>query len=434
MGHVHARKIYRDLQKRLDRWVVGAPETKSLFEILKICFTEEEARIASLMPMKFARISELSRRTGIEERKLDEKLEAMAEKGLILDLKDEVGNTVYVLSPTVVGFFEFSLMRVRDDISQKELAAHLNHYLFEEPGDIFLREAGRGPTMLFRTLFHEDLPGEEDFVEVLDYERASEIIRSSGRWAQGLCYCRHKAKHMGRACEYPLDICTSLGNAADFIIRRNLGREVSGEESMDTLVRAREMGLVQMADNVRNNVSFICHCCKCCCGILTGFRRLRPTGGLYTSPFEPELDECKCTGCGKCVAACPVDVITLKARTKEANSGENTEGKRKRSIASIDTRFCLGCGVCVRTCPNEALRFRKREKRFIPPESTYERIITMAIERGKLQHLIFDDFTKVTHRMLNVMLGIVLRLPPVKQTLLQDTVRSRFIGWLLDHS
>ena len=45
MGHVAAKSTYQELQQRLDRMPVGAPEHKAFYQILKLLFTEEEAFI-----------------------------------------------------------------------------------------------------------------------------------------------------------------------------------------------------------------------------------------------------------------------------------------------------------------------------------------------------------------------------------------------------
>jgi hypothetical protein len=56
----------------------------------------------------------------------------------------------------------------------------------------------------------------------------------------------------------------------------------------------------------------------------------------------------------------------------------------------------------------------------------------MAIERGKLQHLLLDEQVLWSHRALALVLGAILRLPPVKRALASEQVRSRYLERLLE--
>jgi hypothetical protein len=49
----------------------------------------------------------------------------------------------------------------------------------------------------------------------------------------------------------------------------------------------------------------------------------------------------------------------------------------------------------------------------------------MAIERGKLQNLIFDNHVLWSHRAMAGVLGVILKLPPVKQILASQQLKSR---------
>jgi hypothetical protein len=51
----------------------------------------------------------------------------------------------------------------------------------------------------------------------------------------------------------------------------------------------------------------------------------------------------------------------------------------------------------------------------------------MAIERGTLQHLVFDNQVLWSHRALAGVLGVILGLPPVKQALALRQVKSRYL-------
>ena len=69
----------------------------------------------------------------------------------------------------------------------------------------------------------------------------------------------------------------------------------------------------------------------------------------------------------------------------------------------------------------------ERPQKTITPLNSTHRTILMALEKGKLQELIFDNQVLFSHRALAALLGVVLKLPPVKQTLAKNQLCSRYI-------
>jgi ferredoxin len=102
-----------------------------------------------------------------------------------------------------------------------------------------------------------------------------------------------------------------------------------------------------------------------------------------------------------------------------------------RRKARLDESICLGCGVCVRACSRNALRLRPRARRVITPVNTAHRVVQMAIERGLLQNLIFDNQAHRHHRAMAAVLGVILKLPPLKQALASRQIKSRYLEWVL---
>lgn len=95
----------------------------------------------------------------------------------------------------------------------------------------------------------ESLP--QDYTEVLDWKRATRIIGLAKRVAVLRCACRHKAEHLGHACNAPQDVCLALGLAAETLIRNGTARAVDRLAGLRILERAKEAGLVQTAENIR---------------------------------------------------------------------------------------------------------------------------------------------------------------------------------------
>jgi len=55
----------------------------------------------------------------------------------------------------------------------------------------------------------------------------------------------------------------------------------------------------------------------------------------------------------------------------------------------------------------------------------------MGIERGKLQDLIFDNRALASHRAMAAILGVILKLPPLKQAMASQQMKSRYLDNLL---
>ncbi|WP_243372178.1 4Fe-4S binding protein [Geotalea sp. SG265] len=419
MSHHRPQGPYQALASRLNRFPQGAPPSDLLFRILSLVFTEEDAALVARLPLRPVTATKAARLWRMKEAKAAQVLDELAGRSLLLDVERE-GTTYYVLPPPMAGFFEFSLMRVRSDLDQQTLSSLFHQYLNVE--DAFIRDlfAG-GETQLGRVLVSEPALDAESAAVVLDYERASEIIRSAGHIAVGLCYCRHKMSHLGRACDAPLGNCMTLNGAAASLIRHGTARQIDAAEGLDLLQEAWSLNLLQCADNVREGVNFICNCCRCCCEGLIAVRRLAIGRPLFTTNFIPRVDSASCSGCARCAGICPMGAVSLAAGNTPAAA----------RIASVDEDICLGCGICVRSCPAASIKLVPRPQRMVTPVNTAHRIVLMAIERGKLQHLIFDTEALFSHRLMAAILGVVLRLPGIKQLMAGRQMKSRYLERLL---
>ncbi|MCU0303695.1 MAG: 4Fe-4S binding protein [Thermoanaerobaculales bacterium] len=424
MGHLAGKKAYLDLQRRLDRMPVGAPAHRAFVELLEELFTEEECRVAAGIPLRLASLGAIARNAGMSEDATRAVLDRLAGKGLVVDLPRDGRATVYYLNPTVVGFFEFTMMRVRDEIDQKKVAELMWEYMREDPELGFMRMLGEGETFFARPLVNEDALEPEAFTEILDWDRASAIVDDAGSWAEGVCHCRHVKLHLGRRCDYPLDHCLALGTGADYLVRNGIAKRIDRSRARDVLAYAREHGNVQMADNVRNRPGFICNCCSCCCEIMEAFRTLPEMTRVVSSGYLARIESEACTGCGKCADRCPIDAIEM------VSAGPTDRTPKRRKMAAVEVERCLGCGVCHAACEFGGLSMAAAPRRVYTPDNVIEKIALQAIERGKLQELLFNDPGRLSHRTLGALLRTIVKLPPAKQALASRQLRSRFVEML----
>ena len=388
MGHHQDSKdSIVPLIDRLNRNPIGLPDSKTLQRILAILFSADEAFIASRFPLQEATLKELSRATGWTEDRIAPLLDTMAEKGLIMDLAYG-GTRDYLLMPGLIGFFEFTFMKRRQDLPVEELARLMHEYMFEDPDNAMGKEMFGSATQLTRALVHEEhIPVES---VVTTWESAREIVKKAGFGAIGLCYCRHNKEHLGSHCdkEAPIEeICISLGTAARFMVRRGFAEKRSVEELLAVLDRARSLNLTHITDNIRHKPSFICNCCSCCCELLGGVKQGFPNG-VAKAPFTLRIDEQTCIGCGLCWQNCNVGAIEPRP-----DNGAK--------LAGVAEDRCLGCGACISTCPTESLSLRP-VTRPQPPERKRDLFSQILKEKRRYTPHLVESVKKTVRRKLGV--------------------------------
>jgi electron transport complex protein RnfB len=92
-----------------------------------------------------------------------------------------------------------------------------------------------------------------------------------------------------------------------------------------------------------------------CLGYATCMRACPFDAITMSEDSLPLIDKEKCTACGKCVAACPKQVIELGLMSKAVvischSKDKGLDVKKKCQVG------CIACGICVRTCPVDAIK------------------------------------------------------------------------------
>ena len=430
MGHLTSKDAYRNLEHRINLFTQGAPATETLYKILQVLYTEDEARHVALLPIRPFNLKKAAKVWNCSELQAENLLNQLCEKALIVDSWHN-GERCFVMPPPMAGFIEFALMRTRGDIDQKYLAELYYQYMNVEEDFIkdlfFVTE-----TKLGRVFVQEPVLTNDKMNYILDYERATHVIEEADYIGLGMCYCRHKMLHAGHPCEIdaPMDVCLTLGNVARSIAENSgYARLISKEEAKEVLQLSYESNLVQIGENVREKPTFICNCCGCCCEALQAARHFSPMQPVSTTNYLPKIDMEKCIGCGKCAKVCPVLAIKMDqvAMTKE----DGTASEKMRKLAFIDNDICLGCGVCARNCPTGAIEMERRPVQIITPVNSTHRFVAQAIEKGTLQNLIFDNQAFANHRAMAAVFQVILKLPPLKQALASKQFKSIYLDKLL---
>ena len=345
--------VYRKLQEFLDAMPGGFPATDIGIEIkiLKKLYTPEEAELTMKLKEEPEEVSVISNRIGMNESELAEKLEEMAQKGLIFRVL-EVDKPLYQAYHFLVGIYEFQLKNIDREFSEL-FEKYLPYYGIAmanvKTGQ--LRKIPLGAAL-------------ETATSVAPYNDVRELIKDKDFISVQQCICRKEQDLLGNECSYPQEVCLGFGDFARFYVDNGMGRQIDMEETLKILDLAEETGLVLSPSNAQT-IDYICCCCSCCCPTLR-FAKMtaRPADIIqthYVSKIDPEL----CTACEECIDRCPMDAIKLDGDFSEI----------------IDGR-CIGGGVCIPTCPEDAISLEEKPGMQAPPidlEETFQRI---KAERG----------------------------------------------------
>jgi len=354
------RDIYRELQRKLNDYSLGFPETESgvELEILRLLFTDEDAELFMNLSPALETAQSVSERLGMDGDDAARRLEEMAKKGLLFRLEKK-GEVRYGAIPFVHGLFEF---RVRN--LTPELAKLVDRYHHEG----FSRAVGESAEYFLRPVpVMESIP---TGYRIAAYDDAAAIIRSKDLIVVTDCMCRMLAQSVGEGCDKPMEACIMFGSMARYYLDHDLGRKVDVDEALDIVRSAQEAGLVTQPATAQNP-SGMCNCCGDCCGVLASIKEFPRPAEMVLSNHRAVIDTDACTGCGVCIDRCQMEAIAL-----------SEDG----GTARVDLDRCIGCGLCVPACPTGAatLHSRPEAELRIPPANTSEQFMSMAKKRGLL--------------------------------------------------
>ena len=353
-----SQDIYQALSRHLDDLPGGFPATDSGVElrVLRRLFTPEEAALAVKLTMIPEEAYVIARRAKLSPEEAEERLDAMALKGLIFSLESKVRPRKYMASQFIIGIWEYHVNDLDPD-----LIRDVNEYL---PQVIDFETWQKAPQLrtvpVGRSL--------DVKLETLPYENAYKLVEKQKVFLEAPCICRKEHRIMEKGCDKPEGSCLVFGDAAEYYHRNGLGRFIDKQEVLDLLKKADEAGLVLQPSFAKRIVN-ICCCCGCCCQILKNYKRHPRPAELVSSPFIAALRSETCSGCGVCVDRCQMDALAI--------NGE---------IVALDESQCIGCGLCVTTCPTQSLYLNRKPQAGQPdiPDNMIKSYLHRSRVRGKL--------------------------------------------------
>ena len=339
------KATYQALAVHLDSFPQGFPPTKSgkELELLAHLFTPEEARFALNLSLAYRSLKEITKVAGIPQSKSQELVKSMAGKGLV-NLRLGPDGPELSLPPFIVGFYENQVFRMDATFAQ----------LFED----YYHEALH-KLLLVQPQFHRVIPVHTQIdtdIEILPEEDVTFLVSQKKAWAVLDCVCRKQQALLGQACGHPLRVCLAMSDTPGAFEGIDDMDDLDLESALEVLDLAAQSGLVHTVSNRKSDLSYICNCCTCSCGLLRGIADLHMANIVARSAYFAVVDGDLCLGCGECEALCQFKAIRID------------------EIAVIDRNACAGCGVCVRVCPQSAIRLNKRPSEELKPipESTDE--------------------------------------------------------------
>ncbi|MBN1375124.1 MAG: 4Fe-4S binding protein [Dehalococcoidia bacterium] len=335
---------YEKLADAIERRGGGVPTVKcqDYYNILDELFTEEEARLAGILPETPVSADMLVDKVNLDLKGVAEILEGMARKGLLFSIKVD-DKRYYILFPLVPGMMENQLLTGIVNEKTKKIALLFAKY-FEA-----ITQKGKENKDFFSKVPYariivvdQNIPNDRT---IQPYDKLQSYIDKAKDIAVVHCHCRQMGELLGNPCSKPKDVCLAVGPGAHYMAEYGLGKLISKEEAYAVIKRAEEEGLVHSVSNTGKYIDFICNCCICHCATLQAMKKYAQNGPAALSSFISGVDADECIGCADCIARCPMEALTMK-----------------EELAVVDKKRCIGCGLCVSSCPTGAIQMHNREE------------------------------------------------------------------------
>ena len=371
------QEIYEGLINWLKKTWYGLPEAVELKPLIKATYTPEEASLLSGMPFSGSDLEELAEMKQMDPVPLKERMDAMAENGLVF--RTVKGDSVrYSLNDAMFVNFRSTYWAGSTDERTKGIAPWTNQYYYHGGYD----QWDHTEVKALRAIpIHATI---EDTRGILPFEEVFKVLDQHDYYTVSACPCKHR-KNIDPEfddCPYPVEVCLHFGRLGHYLVENNMAREITREETEDILRMSAKAGLVHGVANMQEKPDTICNCDPCCCVAFEAAHKLKHAVGMVPSNYNVLVNSDTCIGCGLCVKRCPMDALQMEEAPEakdrvtmvpaDNEKGQKVLKNKKGQVSVANTDFCIGCGVCAYRCPSKSLVLVRNETITHPPKDVRE--------------------------------------------------------------
>ena len=327
------------LVERLNRFPQGAPPSELLYRILALLFSASEAGLVALLPIKPFTPATAAARPGSSPRRRRARARPARRARVLLDVEDGDGRAALRAAAA-----DGRLLRVLDDAGARrrrpEAARRAVLPVPERRGGLHhatsspaARRSSAGSSCTSRRC-------PPDAALARARLRAGQRGRSGRRRTigVGICYCRHKMEHLGRACDAPMDICMTF-NGAGRVARHATATRAPGRRGRGASTccsRRRTAASSSSARTCAQGVDFICNCCGCCCEAMIAARRFGFLHPVHTTELPAgSRRRQRAPAAASASTACPVEALRLVSANDPAPPGAQAGAARRGALPRL---------------------------------------------------------------------------------------------------
>lgn len=371
------------------RDIIMMPKNKMSMDVLKIWYTDDDAKVLSAGPFKMVMadrftIEEYAKKSKLSVEVVRETFERLARRGVLFYyVSKRDGKKKYMIPPLFPGLVEYFIINKNISIDERrKFVKRFHQNELDSLGmlgsisdfSVFRIVPGTKPDPISRLI---DINGEitVDKNQVLAYQDVKEIIIQAGKEENNIavvpCTCRTMSMMLKRSpdCERTVENCLVFGVPTKYVVDEGIGHYITVDEALDILKQAEKEGLIHLTQNTIDKQGFICNCCTCCCGIVGMATKYNYWEMFQKTDYIPVIDMETCKKCKKCVNICPFYALKYVSGEKEDKSEDNI---------LLREEVCIGCGLCASNCPSDSINLKK--VRDVKPATNFIEAVTKMMQ------------------------------------------------------